>query len=266
VTLTPEDGSRLVFIGGLHRSGTTPLTRLLGRHPDASSFQDTGALQDEGQHLQSVYSPSNVFGGPGRFAFDRRAHMIETDALANRANAQRLLDQWSSYWDLSKRILLEKSPPNIIKTRLLGALFPGSRIVIVVRHPVVVAMATQKWTGLSLDTLIEHWIYAHNLLRADLGAVGAIHVCHYENLVSDFANEWAALQSFLGLDPSYHANPFATSHTRVYERRWARYNRSWVISKRHLASRLKDKYQTQLETFGYSFEDLSGAGSLGRIS
>jgi hypothetical protein len=48
-------GERLVFIGGLHRSGTSIVHRCLSDHPDVSGFQSTGVWEDEGQHLQSVY-------------------------------------------------------------------------------------------------------------------------------------------------------------------------------------------------------------------
>jgi hypothetical protein len=46
---------RLVFVGGLHRSGTTLLGRLIAQHPDVSGFAETGVPADEGQHLLSVY-------------------------------------------------------------------------------------------------------------------------------------------------------------------------------------------------------------------
>ena len=47
------NGHRLVFLAGLHRSGTTLLARLLAAHPEVSAFSDTGVSADEGQHLQT---------------------------------------------------------------------------------------------------------------------------------------------------------------------------------------------------------------------
>jgi hypothetical protein len=72
---------RFVFIGGLHRSGTTLLARCLAEHPEVSGFSGTRALEDEGQHLQNVYQPGRAYGGPGRFGFDPEAHLTETSSL-----------------------------------------------------------------------------------------------------------------------------------------------------------------------------------------
>ena len=47
----------LVFVGGLHRSGTSLVHRCLASHPAVSGFSDTGVPEDEGQHLQTVYPP-----------------------------------------------------------------------------------------------------------------------------------------------------------------------------------------------------------------
>ena len=115
------DSRRLVFVAGLHRSGTTPLARLLAAHPEISGFDGTGVKEDEGQHLQDVYPSARRYGGAGRFALDPRSHLTEESPLATPENATRLARQWSQHWDLDRRLLLEKSPPNLVMTRFLQA-------------------------------------------------------------------------------------------------------------------------------------------------
>ena len=83
---SPFDGKTLVFVGGLHRSGTSLLHRCLAEHPDASGFRGTGVPEDEGQHLQSVYRPARAHGGPGRFGFDPGAHLTEESPLVSDEN------------------------------------------------------------------------------------------------------------------------------------------------------------------------------------
>ena len=110
---------KFVFIVGLHRSGTTLLANLLAGHPDVSGFENTGAPMDEGQFLQTVYPVGPVWGGDaiGRIGFDPCAYLTERSSIATRENAEKLLNEWSDYWDMSKPVLLEKSPPNIINVR-----------------------------------------------------------------------------------------------------------------------------------------------------
>ncbi len=140
------EDKRFVFVGGLHRSGTTLLARCLAGHPDISGFAGTGAKEDEGQHLQTVYPAANTFGGSGGFGFSPQAHVTEDSPLVSDANRHRLWEQWSPHWDLSKPLLVEKSPPNLMKSRFLQAMFPNSWFVMLIRHPIAVAHATEKWT------------------------------------------------------------------------------------------------------------------------
>ena len=46
-------GERFLFLGGLHKSGTSILHRLLRAHPDTSGLFNTGFPQDEGQLVQT---------------------------------------------------------------------------------------------------------------------------------------------------------------------------------------------------------------------
>ena len=147
---------RLVFICGLHRSGTTALERLLVSRYRLACLRANRPVS-EGQHLQSVYSPARAFGGPGRFAFSR-AMMQELEGLRDHADCrERILADWRRFVVGTAPVLLEKSPPNLTKIWWLRSVFPGSRFVVVTRDPRAVAAATQKWSGTSLTELMLHW-------------------------------------------------------------------------------------------------------------
>ena len=132
-----------IFLAGLHRSGTSLVHRIVRDHPEVTGLRDTGVPQDEGQHLQSVYPSSKCFGGAGKFALNHDAYMDENHFLVSKFNAEKIMREWSPYLDLGKRHIVEKSPPNIIRSRFLQALFPQSKFVFILRHPLAVSFATR---------------------------------------------------------------------------------------------------------------------------
>ena len=88
---------RLVFVGGLHRSGTSLVHGCLAAHPDATGFSGTGVPEDEGQHLQTVYRPDHRFGGAGIFGLRAGAHLTERSPLASAESRDRLLAEWGPH-------------------------------------------------------------------------------------------------------------------------------------------------------------------------
>jgi hypothetical protein len=192
---------RYVFVCGLHRSGTSLLARSLAEHPGASGFQDTGAIEDEGQFLQTILPLENFFGGVGRFGFDSRAHMTEESTLNNPDAASRILAEWSRYWDISKPVLIEKTPSNLLRMRLLQALFPASYFVVITRHPVACSLATLKWTEGNLFSLLSHWVHCYRLAKRDSALVKRVLWVSYERFVADPLGELARIAGFLELSP-----------------------------------------------------------------
>lgn len=211
---------RHVFICGLNRSGTSVLHRLLRAHPEVSGFTDTGALEDEGQHLQTVIPAAHNYGGAGKFCFDARAYLTETSPLNTRENREKLLTEWGEYWDLRKPVLIEKSPPNLIRMRLLQAMFPESRFVIITRHPLAVALATMKWAKTNVRELVEHWVLAHQAAKRDTNSLRHAYWLRYEDFVANPHTALAALCNFIGIAPIHLSEPVKPDVNEKYFAEW----------------------------------------------
>lgn len=252
-THPPVTVPRHVFVGGLHRSGTTPLARWLAAHPEVSGFAETGAPEDEGQHLQRVYPVASSHGGPGTFAFAPAAHLTE-DSPRVRAARDRLDAAWTPHWDTSRPVLLEKSPPNLVMSRFLQAVYPGAAFVMVCRHPGAVAMATRKWAGplrhVRLHELVRHWVVAHETFLADSARLQRVLLVRYEDLVREPAAELGRIWRFLGLAPAAVDVEARTGLNDAYARQW-RANPAQALYAQAIARR----YEAPARAFGYSLRD-----------
>jgi hypothetical protein len=246
---------KFVFLCGLHRSGTSPLFRILREHPQISGFRNTGVPEDEGQHLQSVFPPAKAHGGPGRFGFAPEAHLTEKSALVNADNRDRLFHEWSRHWDLSRPYLLEKSPPNLIRTRLLQKLFPDSYFIVIYRHPIAVSLATWKWARTGMESLMEHWLVCHRLFQQDRAHLRHVLEIKYEDLIQNGGITFPRIYQFLGLEPraALHLNPAGNARYFAVWRQLAKDPKGRTTF-HHLVA----KYEQQVRHYGYSFTDAEG--------
>jgi hypothetical protein len=247
------DGQQLVFVGGLHRSGTTLLARLLASHDQATGLSGTGVPEDEGQHLQPVWPPAIQLGGPGRFALSKDARLTEESPLATPANAQRVWDAWRPFWNSDSRYLIEKSPPNLVMARFLQQLFPGATFVFIVRHPVTVTLATRKWQRrTSLTKLMENWFTAHEFAQADLPHLHRCLVVSYEWLLADPRATLDEITAFLEMPGSVDISSVNASGSSRYEDEWTH-----MVATRHRgARRAVSAYRDAAAALGYDLEDL----------
>ncbi len=240
-----------MFVAGVHRSGTSMLARCLGQHPLVSGFSGTGVPEDEGQHLQTVYPPALAFGGPGVFAFAPEAHLTESSSLVSAANRERLIEQWSKHWDMGKPVLLEKSPPNLIRLRFLQALFPEAYFVVILRHPVPVTYSTTKAQPKAwLQRLVRHWVVAHEIYREDRPHVTRLHEIRYEDLVTSPDGVLSGVYDFLGLEPIATRFDVRSDSSEPYFERWRGEERSLQGRIAHFLMRAE--LETRVNSFGYS--------------
>ena len=243
---------RFLFVCGLHRSGTSLLTRSLREHPDISGFTDTRSPEDEGQHLQSVFPTGEMLGGPGRFGFKRRGHLDETSHLVTEENRMRLFAEWGVHWNLTCPVLLEKSPPNLIRTRFLQAMFPESWFVIMTRHPAAVLLATQPWMRIDDATLIRHWLRCHEQYREDAASLKHCMEVRYEDFVADPDGALGQIYDFVGLERRGTSEIVRPDVNERYFERWEGHG-TLKGRVRHL---LGNWFEPRVRPFGYSFSHL----------
>jgi hypothetical protein len=212
-------------------------------------------------HLQSVYRPSGYYGGAGKFGFHPEAHLTETSPLVTDQNRAKLFSEWCNYWDLEKTYLLEKSPPNIIRTRFLQAMFPDSYFIILMRHPLAVSYATRAWyrkyriDWRRLSRIFEHWLICHELFQQDRPHLRNTMVVKYEQFVSE-PNLWVnKLQSFLNLSHHPVQQKVLSNVNDKYFGRWRRDLGRFLPG--FEARSMIRRFETRLRPFGYSMVDLN---------
>jgi len=173
---------RNLFLAGAHSSGTSLLHYLLMNHPDISGFKDTGVPQDEGQHLQSVYLPALAFGGR-LMCLNKDCSMDETSALVTEPNKEKLSSEWGKYWNLTKPVLMEKSPPNVVRSRFLQAMFPSSCFVFIRRHPVATSMHQKQLS--KIQQLFTNWLQCYQNAEKDKDHLKRMLQIRFEDLVNN---------------------------------------------------------------------------------
>lgn len=205
---------RFVFICGLHRSGTTLLERLLASRFDVA-FLRASVPESEGQHMQSVYSAANAFGGAGRFAFSSEMSAELERLLADPERCrERITADWNRFVVGESATLLEKSPPNLTKIQWLRTVFPGARFVIMTRDPRAASAATLKWSRSSLGELMQHWDTAYSSAVAQMREEDCTTI-RYEDLCEDQAGEIARIAAFLDLDERASTGEMEERHQQL---------------------------------------------------
>lgn len=159
-----------------------------------------------------------------RYGFNRTARLTEEDPRATDETAKRLFAAWARFWETDRRVLVEKSPPNLIKMRFLQRVFgvEHTRFIVTLRHPFAVLHflfrrgddTAQLLTAGCMGASVRHWLSLNNRFVEDLKHLKAdnVLVLQFEHflgagLQSAAAGE-ARMQSlidqvyaFLGLAP-----------------------------------------------------------------
>jgi hypothetical protein len=196
-----------LFILGVNNSGTTLLARALETHPLIQG------LPEEGQLL------TNALPRPDRYGVVR--------IWTQRMDVFRLLEEddpypalrakmaWWRYYRRGGGILLEKSPPNTLRSRWLQHNFRPNKFIAVTRDPYAVCAGIKRREAYDIERAARHWSLANRCLIEDAGYLMSLMWIRYEDFVSEPELTMRRLEKFLGVDEPFETERFlmVSSHS-----------------------------------------------------
>eukprot|EP00750_Incisomonas_marina_P021893 INCI4784.1.p1 GENE.INCI4784.1~~INCI4784.1.p1 ORF type:complete len:591 (-),score=64.47 INCI4784.1:69-1709(-) len=204
----------VVFIGGSHFSGTSLLEVILDQSQETSVFHHTWTTENEGQHVQDVFEPALKLGGVNFGCHVTVADERNFTLFATEANSRRIWAQWSRYWNPRKSILIEKSPPDILRFPALQALFRQAKKAVflaTMRHPMasfftVMKMfekrdksSTKQLVKARCDKHFRCWLNLHHWFRRAAPTLNNIRLIRFEDFMSNFDTQLRNIEQLLGL-------------------------------------------------------------------
>lgn len=174
---------RHLFILCSHSSGSTALWRLLQTSPHVS------ALPEEGQFIGEV-AP-----------LMRKAPWNDKTELPWAT----IKAEWDKVWDLDKSILLEKSPPHLLRAQAIEQVFENACFIVMVRNPYAYCEGTKRRgrTGLGYGReatyaqIAEGWVRETQHQIRNLQLLQRVIGLTYEELTNRPAKTKAKVLAFM---------------------------------------------------------------------
>ena len=236
-----------LFILGLNNSGTTLLKKIIESHPNVRSLPTEG-------HLLSKALPKPWNYGVWRIWGTKLDIFYLTEKNDPRP-ALRLKYDWSRHFQGQTGILLEKSPPNTVRSRWLQANFAPCRFIAIVRSPYAVCEGIRRRNGHSIKDASLHWSLAHQCLWEDMKHLKHLMWFRYEDFCKEPLEHLTRIQTFLSLDSSFRFPAENRLDVHNIDQKFSRIqNYNWKsiekLSWKDIQV-INDTTATQMELFGY---------------
>lgn len=258
--IDPE-GKKLNFIIGMGRSGTTILARILNAHPSVHCLPEANFLMfflNDFKHLQSVseaqiniifkeieiFSLSHPLAG-WQFDLEEARKRIINLSRGKELSFEELCKYIYSefkvpgYDKSNSAILIDKNPPYTILVDKIGAQFPASRFIWIIRDYRANVLSWKQHSYLKTSDVAENAIrwkafnkfaYKYYLANKD-----RVMLLRYEDLVGDSENSIKKIFSFLNLDlampvaemngPSFETLTVPEQHKEYFKKKYSDLNR-----------------------------------------
>ena len=200
ICLTPvPKPDKWLFLVGCYNSGTTLLADILGKHPEISG------LPTEGHFITDQFVKDYEVGLPRMWAGrEELFRLTECDLGPDPVQVKK---DWGMRWNLSKKILLEKSPPNTVRTRWLNQHFFPAYFVGIIRNGYAVAEGIKRKAnplhlrdGWSIEQCALQWKRSLEVLEEDSAFLDNFIWVKYEDLVDQTDKELERITDFIKVE------------------------------------------------------------------
>lgn len=187
-----------LFVVGCYNSGTTLLAEMLSRHPNISG------LPTEGHFITDQFTKDYEVGLPRMWA--GREELFRLTENDHGPDPIRVKKEWGMRFDLSKPVLLEKSPPNTVRARWLNQHFSPAFFVAIVRNGYAVAEGISRKgnpmhlrDGWPIEQSALQWRRSVEVLEDDSAYLENFIWMKYEDFVHDPEAELQRITEFVGI-------------------------------------------------------------------
>jgi len=138
-------------------------------------------------------------------------------AETNGTDAARLVHDWTGWNGNSKvEFIMEKSPPDTIRSPWLQEVFGRCHFIGIVRNGHAVAEGIRRRNGYPIERCARHWNEANRIMLEDSRSLEHFMLLRYEQLVANPAAAAERVAAWLGVDPAVFADvadqEFVTHH------------------------------------------------------
>ncbi|MFL2574425.1 MAG: sulfotransferase [Flavobacteriales bacterium] len=162
--------------------GSTLLTEIISTSKNVSCNNNIGLR--EGQHLPRAH---NLL-----FTEDRWDPNKEIDW-------NKIKKLWGKYWDRSKEVLLEKSPPNICRANNIDKVFNNSKYICLTRNPYAQIQSNIRRYNTDIELATEKYISYLKFQKKNIETLKNTLVVSYEELADNPSKTKEKISVFLPL-------------------------------------------------------------------
>lgn len=181
-----------IFVLGCNNSGTTLVSNVLRLHPAISG------MPREGQKLTKVMPKPELLGCPRLWT--ERLDAFRLTEGDNRYDKARLVYDWIKYKQPSTEFILEKSPPDTLRSRWLQEVFGNCYFIGIVRNGYAICEGIRRRNGHSLERCARHWNLANKIMVEDSQFLNHFKLLTYEEFTYNPIGVLDSLAEFLGID------------------------------------------------------------------